>query len=201
MRTETCFAAFVVGVLALVGMAADSQPASAPGEVTLKGSLFCNGASIPEPKEGDHVLVLYAIDGTDAVRGEVEKIMADFWPDKGLDAEAAVKLMDQFTLRLKYLVSPDSPALKDAKDAKGHYCQAAAASAVTGVIVEKDGKRWLTATKIAPAKLKYPDKMLAPDKPFVLPDKAPLVLKITDKLTLTCVAIPAGRFLMGTPFY
>src|SRR5262245_60627816 len=43
--------------------------------------------------------------------------------------------------------------------------------------------------------------MLAPDKPFLMPSRAPLHLKVGDKLTLECVHIPAGKFLMGTPFY
>ena len=51
------------------------------------------------------------------------------------------------------------------------------------------------------AKLAYPEKMLAPDKPFVMPDKEPITLKIGDKLSLKCVPIPPGKFLMGTPVY
>ena len=51
------------------------------------------------------------------------------------------------------------------------------------------------------AQLKYPGKMLAPDQPFAMPVKTPLVLKINDRLTIKCVAIPPGKFLMGTPSY
>src|SRR5262245_32358393 len=80
-------------------------------EVTLKGSLVCNGACLVEPKEADHGLVLFAIDGTDEVRGTLERIMKEFYPDEGLDAEAARKLMDQFSARLKFHLAPDSPAL------------------------------------------------------------------------------------------
>jgi formylglycine-generating enzyme required for sulfatase activity len=32
-------------------------------------------------------------------------------------------------------------------------------------------------------------------------DKKPVILKFTDKLTLKCVYIPPGKFLMGTPVY
>jgi len=69
------------------------------------------------------------------------------------------------------------------------------------MVSEKDGKRWITATKIELTELKFPDKMMATDKPFAMPDKEPLVLKINDHLTLKCVCIPPGKFLMGTPLY
>jgi formylglycine-generating enzyme required for sulfatase activity len=171
-------------------------------EVTLKGSMMCNGACIPDPKTEDHVLVVFAIDGTREIRATVDEIMKDFYPARGLDGDAAQKLMDQFSARLKYYLAPDSPALKDLKNAgKNHYCQPAAASAVTGVVTEKDGKRWITATKIEPTTLKFPDRMLMADKPFVMPDQEPVLLKISDKLTLKCVYVPPGKFLMGTPVY
>lgn len=174
-------------------------------EVTLQGSLICNGACIPDPKGEDHLLVIFAIDGTPAVREELNKIIKDFYPDDGLGAEGAQKLMDQFSERLKYYISPDSPALQDAKftknSGKNHYCMPAIASAVTGDISERGGKRWITATKIEAATLKFPARMLAPDKPLAMPDREPLILKVSDTLTLRCISIPAGKFLMGTPVY
>ena len=36
---------------------------------------------------------------------------------------------------------------------------------------------------------------------FVAADKEPVVLKVGDKLTLKCVYIPPGKYLMGTPVY
>src|SRR5262249_17114037 len=136
------------------------------------------------------------------VRAEVAKIVKDDFPEKGLDAGAAQKLMDQFSARLKYYIDPESPALKKVKKpAGGHYCMPAQAQAVTGTVKEKDGKKWITATRIEPCKLKFPERMLAADKPFLKPKGKPLVLKIGDKLTLSCVHIPAGKFLMGTPVY
>jgi formylglycine-generating enzyme required for sulfatase activity len=190
--------------VALAGYVQAVRPSPAQGaEVTLRGSMVCNGACIPDPKTEDHLMVVFAIDGTPEIRAEVAQIMKEFYPDRGLDAEAAQKLMDQFSTQLKFYVAPESVALKkDAKNTgKNHYCMGALASAVTGTITEKDGKRWITATRIEPTRLKFPDRMLAPDKPFVRPDQPPVILKVTDKLTLQCLYIPPGKFLMGTPVY
>jgi hypothetical protein len=167
--------------------------------------MVCNWACISDPRDEDHGMVIFAIDGTPEVRAEVDKIVKDFYPNEGLDEGAAQKLMDQFTARVKVYISPESPALQDPKytknRGKNHYCMPAVASAVTGVISEKAGKRWITATKIGPAVLRFPSRMLAADKPRSLPDREPLTLKISDTLTLKCISIPAGKFLMGTPVY
>jgi hypothetical protein len=191
---------FAMELAALAILVSGSQARDA--EVTLQGSVLCNGACIPDPKKEDHVLVVFAIDGTAEVRATLERILKDFYPEQGLDAEAAQKLMDQFSAHLKYPMAPDSPGLSVAKN-KGddHYCMPATASAVTGTLGEKSGKRWITATRIAPCKLKYPGKMLVADKPFVMPSRGPLLLKVGDEQTLKCVHIPRGTFLMGTPVY
>jgi hypothetical protein len=206
MKTRRLVSMLVVSFILLAvntsSVDAQDQPPARGADVTLKGSLICNGACIPDPKAEDHGLVLFAIDGTAEIRAEVERMMKEFYPDQGLDAEAAQKVMDAFSARLKFYIAPDSPALKDDKNkGKNHYCMPALARAVTGVVIEKDRKKWITATKIEPATLKYPDKMLQADKPFVMPDKEPIVLKICDKLTIKCVYIPPGNFLMGTPVY
>jgi formylglycine-generating enzyme required for sulfatase activity len=202
-QSAWAFAASVLMLTALAGYAGAGEPSPARGaEVTLKGSVVCNGACVPDPKEEDHVMVLFALDGTAEIRAEVDKIMKDHYPDKGLDGEAAQKLMDQFSTRLKFIIDPDSPALKGEKNkGKNHYCQPATASAVTGVVAERGGKKWITAVKIEATTLKFPEKMLAADKPFVKPDKEPVILKAGDKLTLKCVYVPPGKFLMGTPVY
>ena len=194
---KSCLAITLAALALLFG-----GPQARGAELTLQGSVVCNGACIPDPKKEDHGLVVFAIDGTDEVRATVETILKDFYPDKGLDAEAAQKLMDQFSTRLKYHIAPDSPALKDAKNTGDkHYCLPATASAVTGAVTERDGKKWITATRIEPCQLKFPARMLAADKPRVMPSRDPLLLKVGDKQTLKCVHIPAGKFLMGTPFY
>jgi formylglycine-generating enzyme required for sulfatase activity len=195
-------AVLVTGIAILVASAGLVR-----ADVTLKGSLICNGSCVPNPKAEDHVMVFFAIDGTAEIRAEVGRIVNDFFPERGLDAEAAVKLLEQFDTRLKYYVAPNSPALKDDKNrGNSHYCHGARAVAVTGAVVEMDGRKSIIAEKIDPAVLKYPERMLAADAPFVKSDREPLILRIDDKLTLECIAIPPGKFLMGTlyclwPYY
>ena len=195
-------AVLVTGIAILFGSAGFVR-----AEVTLKGSLVCNGACVTNPNVEDHVMALFAIDGTAEIRAEVDRVVNDYFPEKGLDAEAAVKLLEQFDTRLKYYIAPNSPALKDEKNrGNNHYCHAARAVAVTGAVVEKDGKKWITADRIDPALLKYPERMLAADTAFVRRDEEPLILRIDDKLTLKCISIPPGKFLMGTlyclwPYY
>jgi formylglycine-generating enzyme required for sulfatase activity len=178
--------------------------AAADGEeVTIKGGLQCNGMCVPDPKKDDHVMVLFAVDGSPEIAARVKKIVDEHYPEKGLDADAAEKLQDQFIAQLKYFISPDSPAaVPDPNKGKnGHYCHASQPISVTGTVTEKDGKKWIKATKVERAGLKYPARMLAEDKPLVMPDKKPLTLKISDTLTLNCVPIPAGKALLGEPFY
>src|SRR5262249_18292689 len=133
-RVSGLAALFLIVASPAAFIPAQGQSPPQPTQVTLKGSLICNGARIPDPQDDDHFMVLFAIDGTPEIRAEVDRIIKEFYPDKGLDGEAAQKLMDQFSERLKFCIAPDSPALKDAKNiGKNHYCMGAQASAVTGV--------------------------------------------------------------------
>ena len=43
--------------------------------------------------------------------------------------------------------------------------------------------------------------MLAPDKPIKMPGKEPLILKVTDTLSLKCILLPRGEFLFLKPYY
>ncbi len=187
----------VLAVLAafLVMAVAEADGPSAPpgGQVTVKGMVL----NQVHTGEKETSVFVYALDGPPEVKAEFERIMAEHYPDKGLDGEAARVLMDQFTARLKYFI--DGPlADKLEKDATYNARQV---MAVTGVIRQRDGKKWITATKCKPTKFQYPARMLAADRPFVMPDREPFVLKISDRLLLTCIWVPPGRFLMGEPYY
>jgi len=185
--------------------------AATGGQITIKGMVLNN----VHTGEKDKSVFVYALDGPPQIKAEFEKIMAEYYPDKGLDGDAARELLNQLTARLKYFI--DGPlAEKLVNDATYNARQV---MAVTGVIERRDSKKWITVSKCEPTTYQYPAKMLAPDKPFVMPDRGPLLLKITgirpaeDQLalppqqpkpaeaTLKCIWVGPGRFFMGEPYY
>jgi len=186
---------FAVAVLPIAAGAANAgEPAPPTGDqVTIKGMVLNN----VHTGEKDASVFVYALDGPPQVKAEFDKILAEFYPDESLDGAAARRLLDQFTARMKYFI--DGPlADKLQKDATYNARQV---MAVTGVIHERGDRKWLTASKCEPTMFQYPAKMLAPDKPLVRPDREPLILKVNDRLTLKCLWVPPGRFLMGEPYY
>jgi hypothetical protein len=192
-------------VLTAVAAAQTTQPATAPAgkEVTIVGAWQCNGLCVPEPKAEEHVLVVVAVGGSPEIAEKVKRVLDEHWPDKGLDADAAEKLNDRFDKELKFYYDPESPAKPPPgkrNPGPGHYCHCASPVSIRGTIYEKDGKKWIKAAQIREigwAGIKYPEKMMMPDKPFAMPDKEPLVIKIKDGLALKCIKVPPGSFLAG----
>jgi len=180
--------------LVLVGPAPaqDAKPV-AGAEVTLKGMVL-NDEHLGEKAKS---VFIYAVDGPPEVKAAFDKIVAGCYPEKGMDADAARKFEDEFTARLKYFI--DGP-LADGLHPKVTY-GARNFSAVTGVVSEKDGKKWITASKVEPTDYTYPARFLAPDKPFVMPDKPPLLLKVNDALSIKCIYCPPGKFMMGELYF
>jgi formylglycine-generating enzyme required for sulfatase activity len=169
-------------------------------DVTITGNVLCNRAtdSRPwswDPKDGDHTPIIDAIEGTPAIAEQVRKIVESY-PDRGLDVEDALRIQDEFGKHLRYFIAPGPIAEKIHKDVEA----GSRVLALTGALSERSGKRWIEVTRYEPARARYPEKMLAPDRPFA-PRGEPIVLKIGDSLTLKCIRLPAGRFLQGSPFY
>jgi Sulfatase-modifying factor enzyme 1 len=179
-------------------------------QVTIEGCLLCDWVTLPHPKtsygplplDPEHAFAIYAFAGTPEIRASVERIVAECYPEKGLDSDAAKFLQDQFTRRLKYFVSPDSPAVNDMFKTLHSYECHGNAYALTGILSEKDGRKWISVRKyVSLARLSYPDRMLAPNRPFAPAGREPLILKIDEILSLKCILLPPGKFFMGTPFY
>jgi len=178
-----------------------ADPPGPQPDVTLKGNVLCNRATEPrpwfwDPKDGDHTPVIYAVEGPPAVAARLRTIMVGY-PDRGLDVEDALRVQDQFSEHLKYFISPGPIAEKIHKDVEA----GSRLLALTGSIKEERGKKWITVKRYEAAEVHYPETVLAPDRPFAPAGKEPLVLKIGESLTMTCVRLPAGRFLQGSPFY
>jgi hypothetical protein len=191
--------------LVLIAAAGCNQPPKPPAagvEVTIRGPLECNGMVVADPMDADHVPVIIAVDGSPEITNAVKKILDKNWPDKGLDADAAKKVNELFDRQLKFFIDTESysGSVKLPPSGAKAYDGMSFPVEVTGTVYEKDGKKWIKATKsqaLGWAGLKYPAKMMMPDKPFAMPDKQPLVIKINDKVSLNCIKVPAGSFLAG----
>ena len=93
------FLVFGLALLAAMASASASPPAGNP--VTIKGMVLNN----VHTGEAQKSVFAYALDGTPEIRAELDRIMAENYPDKGLDGDAARKLQDQFTAKLKYFIA------------------------------------------------------------------------------------------------
>ncbi len=190
MAMRTCVTTILP---ALLFFAASAQAQ----EVTLKGVMMWEMSCVLKPTKEDRdkkTLVLFAVEGTREVAAALDAIMKEHWPGDSMNGDQARKLNEAFGKRLKYYITPGTIDPKQGRWGNPPM-------AVTGVISEKDGKKWITASKIVATRLKYPDKMLAPDKPLKMPGKQPLILKVTDTLSLKCILLPRGEFLMAKPYY
>ena len=167
-----------------------TAPAGSP-QVALKGMVVWEQNPSGKDGIGSHQ-VLYAMEGTTEIAATWEKLMRDYWPGEAMDCDQARQFDDGVTKLCKYYLAPHQAATRQFR-IYGHY--SAYPVEVTGTAFEKGGRRWLIPTGIKDTKLVYPEKMLALDKPFAMPGKEPLVLKIDDKLSLKCVLLPAGRYL------
>ena len=120
--------------LALAILLWAGPPGQDGAEVTLQGGLQCNGMCVPDPKREDHLPVVFVVDGSPEIAARVKALLDEHFPERGLDADAAVRLQDAWIARLRIFLSPDSPAeVPDPNKGKnGHYCHASRPVTITG---------------------------------------------------------------------
>ena len=185
------------------GLGFTLYPAIVGTKVTLMGNRM-NYAHLREEaqwdnkkgKEGVQFLFLLAFDSpAPGIKALVDQIWADYHPGPTLDANAAKELEDQFKSRLLYYI--DGP-LAEAMMKKDNYGPGSPMS-VTGVVQERDGKKWITVSETGSYNgPKYPERITGPVKPLVeLPVKAGLTIKLTEALSDTLIYVPPGRYYMG----
>jgi formylglycine-generating enzyme required for sulfatase activity len=153
---------------------------------------------VPKPaKEDEKIVVIFAIEGTPQVAATLDAMMKKHWPGDSMDADQARAFGDAFVARLKYYVTPTALTVGKEKE----YRWGSPPGAVTGVLSERDGRKWITPSKIQSATLKYPSKWIQRDTPLKPAGKTSLALKVTDTLSLKCILLPAGKFIMRQPYY
>ena len=223
-RTQLSLVAGVslVALGALSALADDAKPAektkstagAAGAEVTLKGVMMSNDictrpATTKEREEQQKVPVLLTFEGTPEITAAIQEIMKDLIAGNSINYEQAKAIEEAMDKRVKYYITPGS-AVDGTKSWSSKGNGGGQAEAVTGTLSEKDGKKWITPGKITPLrvagkdgpdKFTLPKGMFEPDKPFQMSGKVPLVLKVTDTVSLKCILLPAGKFMIGDVYY
>src|SRR4051794_17386820 len=183
--------AAVVGAFLFLTAAA----VAAADEVAGRGPYPCAASQLRQTKE--HVGAIYAFDGPAAVQTALARALAEL-PDGPMDVAAAAKFQAALDRQILYFIEPNDVEKKAHREAE-FWCFGAE---VAGTVVERDGHKWITPTRIKTGVPVQPPKaLLRPDRPLVMPKAQPIDLAVTDKLSVRCVPIPAGSFLSGSPFY
>jgi len=173
------------------------------GKVTLVGNLLGSSHVLgltTEASNEKHVFMI-AFDGTPGIQAEFAQILKDFWPEgSSLDGDSALELENQLVDRLQFnLDGPQEAAMW--KEVKQHPYNSAVT--LTGDIHEKPGapwpQPWISTESYGSTTFKYPNKVMGMTKPFTMPNKPPMELKINDKVSIKCIYVPPGRFYMGCP--
>ena len=187
-----------VSSLALPVSAEDAKPAVG-NEVTITGVMMCEISCTRQPvsQEDGNTPVLFAMDGPPAVVAAFQDVTKELYAGHSINFEQAMEIEDGFNKRLKYYVPLAAATLK-----KLDIRYSNPIVSVTGVVSEKDGKKWISASSaVHTSGFKYPTEWLMPDKPLKKAGEKPLLVTVGDNLEQKCILIPAGKFMMRNPFY
>jgi hypothetical protein len=186
-----------------------SLPLLAEDEVVLRGNVcgarhrhsYISKDQIAKDPDGD-ATVIYAVEGSPAVADEFNGIINGYFPEKGLDINAAIELQKQIDDRVKYYIDAPAEIIRKMDSPYGIQSRE-----LRGKVEVKDGKKWISVRDTDHVagfdRFRLPEKVMMkgrPDTPF-LPAGEPLTLKISDTLEIKCIKVPAGKFLMGKPYW
>ena len=162
---------------------------------------------IPEEQycnSGDHTPVVFAIEGMPEIESTLAKLVETFFPADGMNADQAQAFLNAYNTQLKYYLTGSYSIIRDIHSVVERTSMF---MTLTGRPYKKNGKLFFEVTNfINPGQQtaeipKFPDRMFAPDKPFVPITGEPFTLHIAEGHALKCVCIPAGSFLQGSPFF
>ena len=185
----------------------DLKPDAPGAKVTLIGIL--SGSDLwarpgqPEEK-APSVPIFFAFEGTPEINAAFKDIFKDLIASNSINYQQSKTIEEELHKRLKYYVTEAPQKAWHSSNINGTL------QCVTGVVSEKDGKKWVTPSKITDrdannkgllTSWKLPAGFYAPDKPFKMPGKTPLMLNVTDTLALKCILLPRGDFMFRKPFW
>ena len=190
-----------------------STPATTGAEVTLigmmHGTLTVWRPGQPEDKPNSPIL--FAFEGTPAVEAAFQDVFKELIASNSINYQQSKTIEEEMHKLLKYYVTTNDVTEAARRRWDGTGNGGGGLHCVTGVLSEKDGRRFITPSKISDKRpdgkkwlgriFKYPDGFYAPDKPFKMPGKTPLILKVTDALSLKCILLPRGEFMFRLPFW
>ena len=162
---------------------------------------------IPEEQlcnSGDHTPVIFAAEGTPEIEKEVAKLVDEYFPAGGMNADQAQAFLNAYGARLKYALTGNYATMREIHNAVE---RTSIFMTLTGRPYKKSGKLFFEVTdftnpgQATGAIPNFPQRMIEPDKPLIPITGQPLTLKIADGMDLKCVCIPAGTFLQGSAFY
>ena len=162
---------------------------------------------IPEEQycnSGDHTPVVFAVEGTPEIEAELAKLVDEYFPAGGMNADQAQAFLNAYSARLKYTLTGNYRLLRDIHNAVE---RSSLFMTLTGRPYQMDGKLFFEITDFfnpgqETAEIpNFPSRMTEPDKPLIPVTGQPLTLNIAEGLTLKCVYIPSGSFLQGSAFF
>ena len=206
----SAFAGMVLAEDAKPAPVGEAQIAGAGAGVTLKGMLMgtrtCWRPGQPEEPDAP---ILFAFEGTPEIEATFKDIFKELIASNSIDYQQSKTIEEELHKRLKYYLAITAALTNIHWQASGNF--GGTLFEVTGVLSEKDDRKYIAPIKITDKlpdgrttfafKYKYPQGFYAPDKPFKMPGKDPLILKVTDTLSLKCILLPPGDFMLRKPFW